>query len=570
MRRRITVLMVARLVISLGAFGLALALLGPGEKDGGFAERGLYGTLAVAFLATALYAGALGFATRLRRFAALQLLTDIGMVTSLVVFSGGADSVFSFLYLPITVYGAILFDRRGAYAGALLGSAGYGLALVVADRLGLVSSLRGPTAPELAFAAWGVHSGALLLVALLASRLSRDIRLAGERLDARTSDLQRLRLLHERTVESLNSGLLTLDAEGRVTSFNPEASRITGRAAGEAGGRELDELLPGATALLTGSPTPAPGGPIRCRLVFHNAAGEERHLGLASSVLRDETGAASGHVVIFQDVTEVVAMECDLRRSERLAGVGQLAADIAHEVRNPLAAISGSVEMLGASTGHRGESQERQRLMQIVLREIDRLDALITDFLHYARPAEARSEAVDLASLLQELVEVAQASTADDVSLEAIVTPGLQVQADPTQLRQVLWNLLANSQQAMPTGGRIRVEARPCPEAQGSSSGGRNEIRKESPGVEITVSDTGSGIAPENLERIFDPFFTTKQSGTGLGLATVHRIVAGHGGTVLLESEEGAGTTFRIRLPQGETPENLLRASSAPQSEALQ
>jgi two-component system sensor histidine kinase PilS (NtrC family) len=386
-------------------------------------------------------------------------------------------------------------------------------------------------------------------VALLSSGLSREIRLAGERLDARTMDLARLRRLHERTVESLTSGLLTLDREGRITSFNPEAQRITGCPAEEAWGRTLDELLPGASALTTGPGAPVPGGRGRRRLVVRDREGGERHLGLASSVLRDERGDASGHVVIFQDVTQVVAMERDLRRSERLAGVGQLAADIAHEIRNPLAAISGSVEMLRAGLGEGEEDQERARLMDIVLREIDRLDDLITDFLSYARPAPPRATATALAPLVEELCKVLSGGLAPGISLQVEVEPGLRVLADPTQLRQVLWNLLTNAQQAMEEGGELRVRAHVLgSDPQAGEAPDRNDSQGEPRGVEIVVADTGSGISPENLERIFDPFFTTKPGGTGLGLATVHRIVESHGGSLHVDSRPGAGAEFRVRL----------------------
>jgi two-component system, NtrC family, sensor histidine kinase PilS len=546
-RRRLTVLMAARLLLSVGVFGLALAVIGAGQEGAEIAEQGVYGTLAFAFLTTLAYAIALRVVRRVRRFAALQLATDVAIVSSIVLFSGGMDSPFSFLYVPITVYGAIFFDRRGGYGAAALSAAGYALALYGADALGVGEELRSRPPWEVMLVAWGVHTSALLLVALLAGALSRDLRLAGERLDARTSDLARLRRLHERTVESLTSGLLTLDREARITSFNPEAQRITGRRALDARGRMLEEVLPGASKLLveTGG-----GGRLRERLVFIDRAGERRHLGLASSILREEDGSPGGYVVIFQDVTDVVAMERDLRRSERLAGVGQLAADIAHEVRNPLAAISGCVEMLQA--GLRGEEadQEPRRLMGIVLREIDRLNRLITDFLRYARPAPPKVERVALAPLVTEIVEMARGALREGVRIDASVPPGLAALADATQLRQALWNLMSNAEQALGETGTVQIGARSVGRPpQGPSSASRNESPGGSPGVEIEVADTGSGIAPEVLERIFDPFFTTKTGGTGLGLATVHRIVEGHGGVLQVESRVGAGTCFRIWLP---------------------
>jgi len=552
---RIARLMVARLVLSVGVFALALVLVGAGRESAESVERGLYGTIVFAFLATLVYAGVFRFIHNAVRFGAIQLATDIGVVTSLVWFSGGADSIFSFLYLPITVYGAVLFDRRGAYGSAVLASVGYGAVLLAAEPIEMASVLGGSASFERVFALWVVQTSALLLVALLSSALSRELRIAGEALSESASDLVRLRLLHEHTVASLNSGLLTTDSESRVMFLNPEAERISGRALGEAVGRNLEEVLPGVReALRMGRETPS-GGRVRARMPLLHPSGQKRHLGLASSILRDGEGLASGWVVIFQDVTEVVAMEQELRRSERLAGVGQLAADIAHEIRNPLAAISGSVEMLEAGLSESDRDLERRRLMGIVLREIDRLNHLITEFLQFARPAPTKRTLVDLGAVVEDLVVMFEVTRPEDVEIEVDLGREVTALADPTQVRQILWNLILNAVQAMPEGGSIRISvAELAEESQEGGSEGRNEP-KGGPGfMEVTVADTGVGIAPEVLERIFDPFFTTRPDGSGLGLATVHRIVEANSGNLRVESSVGEGTVVRVRFPrQGET-----------------
>jgi len=401
-----------------------------------------------------------------------------------------------------------------------------------------------------------VQTSALLLVALLASALSRELRIAGEALSESASDLVLLRNLHEHTVDSLNSGLLTTDLENHVRSLNPEAERITGLAPSEVLGRDLEEVLPGVReALMVGRETPS-GGRLRARMPLVQPGGEKRHLGLASSILRDGEGLASGWVVIFQDVTEVVAMEQELRRSERLAGIGQLAADIAHEIRNPLAAISGSVQILEASLGEHEADPEPRRLMSIVLREIDRLNDLITEFLQFARPAPTKPTQVDLGSVVQDLVEMFEAARPEGVEIEVDLGTKLTALADPTQVRQILWNLILNAAQAMPEGGRICISvAEVAAEPQEGASEGRNDAKGGADFVEVTVADTGVGIAPEVLERIFDPFFTTKPEGSGLGLATVHRIVEANGGNLRVQSLVGEGTVLRVRFPrQEETP----------------
>jgi two-component system sensor histidine kinase PilS (NtrC family) len=551
--RRIARLMAARLVFSIGVFAVALILVGAGREGAEGAERGLYGTIAVAFLATLVYAAVFRWVRRPARFGTIQLATDIGIVTSLVLFSGGADSIFGFLYLPITVYGAVLFDRRGAYGTAVAASAGYGAVLLAAEPIALASVLGGTASFERVFALWVAHTSALLLVALLSSALARELRIAGEALNESASDLVRLRHLHEHTVASLNSGLLTTDSEGRVRSMNPESERISGRKLAEVLGRDLEQVLPGVRdALRMGMETPS-GGRVRARMPLAHRSGQKRHLGLASSILRDGEGLASGWVVIFQDVTEVVAMEQELRRSERLAGVGQLAADIAHEIRNPLAAISGSVEVLEASLGGGDRDAEPRRLMAIVLREIDRLNHLITEFLQFARPAPAKRTPVDLGLVVEDLVGMFEVTRPEGVEIEVDVATRRTALADPTQVRQVLWNLLLNAVQAMPEGGRIRISVGEVGgQPQEGVSEGRNEAKGGGAFVEVAVADTGIGMAPEVLERIFDPFFTTRPDGSGLGLATVHRIVEANGGNLRVESSVGEGTVLRVRFPRRE------------------
>jgi two-component system sensor histidine kinase PilS (NtrC family) len=299
-------------------------------------------------------------------------------------------------------------------------------------------------------------------------------------------------------------------------------------------------------------------GRTRAQILYKNHVGATLHLGLSGSILREADGSAVGHVVIFQDVTQVVEMEGELRRSERQAAIGRLSAAIAHEIRNPLAAISGSIQMLRSASQAAGDEDSR-RLMEIVLRETERLDGLITDFLQYARPAPPKLVSVPLAPLVHDLVQMFEKSRSPEnpIEVRVDVQEGLAVTGDPSQLRQLLWNLYLNAAQAMPTGGRLLIAAHPAPPLpQGRAPAGRNAAEGEvAHFLELVVADTGVGIAPEVIDRIFDPFFTTRREGSGLGLATVHRIVENHGGSLRVESTVGAGTTFRIRLPQAEEPQ---------------
>ena len=548
LRPRLVRLLAGRLALALVILGGALTVTVERARDGlTEPERGLYTTVVIAFVTTIVCAAVQHRMRRLRAFAASQLVFDVVMVSALVRFTGGTDSFFAFLYVPITVYAALLFGRQGAYAAAGLGAIGYAATLAIDPSAAAAH-------PE-PLALWGINAAALLLVALLASALSHERDRVGHALAEKVRDLQSLRRLHERTVASLTSGLLTTDRAGTITSFNPEAERITGAPAADVIGQTLDAVIPGASDRVLESVKATERG--RVRLRFRNRRGQELHLGLAGSVLRDAVDAPGGFVVIFQDVTKVVEMEAALRRHERLAGVGQLAADLAHEIRNPLAAISGSIQILEESASG-AEADESRRLMGIVVRETDRLNGLITDFLHYARPAPAKPEPVAIAKVLGDMCQIFETVRPAAVELAMEAPPSLRVLVDDRQLRQLLWNLFLNAVQAMPAGGSLRIDADAAPAQEPGLGGrsmhaeGRAEDAEGARFAEIRVTDTGTGIPEAVLERIFDPFFTTKEEGSGLGLATVHRIVEGNGGHVSVESAVGRGTCVRVRLPIAE------------------
>lgn len=544
---RLIPLLAGRLVVSFGILVGALALTAERVRAGtDVPERGLYATVVVAFVATIVAAVVSSRVRRRRAFAALQLISDAAIVSALVHFSGGADSFFGFLYVPSTVYAALLFGRRGAYAASALGAIGYGSVLLLAH--GASMDRGAPVTDPVQLAVWGLNAGALMLVALLASALSRERDRAGLALAETTRDLASLQRLHQRTVESLTSGLITTDPNGKITSWNPEAERITGAPGAEVLGRSLEAVIPGAHARVLEAA--GSGEKFRARLRHRNRRGEDLHLGLAGSRLLAGEIDPGGYVVIFQDVTQVVEMEAQLRRHERLAGIGQLAADLAHEIRNPLAAISGSIQILEGGVDS-DESDETQRLMSIVVRETDRLNALITDFLQFARPAPARPEPVAIEAVLRDMAQIFESVRPPSVELSIEASPDLRVVADDRQLRQLLWNLFLNAVQAMPDGGCLEIRAQRAA-AQGASLERRSGNAEAPSWVEIRVADTGTGIAEDVLERIFDPFFTTKKEGSGLGLATVHRIVEGNGGHVKVESAVGRGTRFCVLLPAAE------------------
>lgn len=459
----------------------------------------------------------------------LQLGADGILISALVYCTGGARSVFGFVYIVWIVHAALRAGSLGATitpvaAGLAFGAVGWGLA---AGWLPELQPAERAT-PQEALAAVGSHSLAFLLVAVLARRLAREIKRGQQ-------ELHELGEIHRRIFDNVSSGLLTVNDDGRVTSFNREAERITGLRSREVVGQPLEAMLPEIAAILSGEACPDAEAaaddlpPERNSISFQSRSGRDLHLGLSRSVLRDARGHPEGSVVIFQDLTHLVEIEDELRRSERLAAVGQLAAGLAHEIRNPLGSLSGAMQLLERELPDLGK--RCPRLVRIVRRETQRLDRLVSEFLRYARPGQLRRERCALSELLEEIAELLANSEHHAVTLHLELGRDHEVLGDPDALRQVLWNLVLNAVEAEPTDGVVRVR-----------------VAREASRVRIEVEDRGSGISPEVMDRMFEPFFTTKPKGTGLGLATVHQLVERQGGSLRVESQIGAGTTVSLLL----------------------
>lgn len=558
----------ARLLLAGMSLGLAVAIDRVDTAHGTPGIWGVYCTIVAAFMATIVSARMMSRTRDPARFAMLQVGIDLTIVTSLVYFSGGGESFFTFLYALVVLYGAIFLDRGGVGLSCGLAAAGYAFVLFGSE-LGIlpVQGVEGQSRPlPLLAAYWGFYAGALLVLGMLANTLSAELRRTGAALDRQTSDLRRLRDLHLQTVASIGSGLLTTDEAGDVTSFNPEAEQITGLTAEAAEGRALEELIPGSRGILERGKRSVgeEEGVGRNRLAYRNVRDEDVHLGLAASSLKDEDGQQVGHVVIFQDVSGVVSMEQELRQSERLAAVGEMAARMAHEIRNPLASISGSVQILQSAPAEDANDPENEQLLGIVVREVDRLNALISNFLRYSRPAPIKPERVDLSAVIEEIAKInASQSTPpgrSEITVSLDLEPDVIVMADPAQLKAVIWNLWNNATEAMADQDKpgvflARVRRLLPDAAQAQSVLGRKEISRTCDGetrgprlAVLEIEDSGPGIAPDVQEMIFEPFFTTKQDGTGLGLATVQRLVEQHGGSISVSSRPGEGTCFRVSL----------------------
>jgi two-component system sensor histidine kinase PilS (NtrC family) len=456
--------------------------------------------------------------------------TDLAITSLLVYVTGGAQSPYTFLYALSVVAAGALAYRRGAVTITL---AALGALIVVAlaawvrvIEVPIPSQLRPweQTAGDFA-RTLGIQLAALAGVGVLAFIFGDQLQRGAETLATTRKAAADLFTLHQDIVRSLASGLITIAPEGTVLTANQAAADILQRPAADLHGRPIEAILPGLLARRAGAH--------RDELRRAELTLGELTLGVTVSPLRDVRGQVIGSVLNFSDLTELRRLEQHMRRAERLATVGQLAAGIAHEIRNPLASISGSIELLRQSPP---ASDDDRTLMAIVQREIGRLNELVGDLLDYANPRPSQPVEFDLGVLVRETLQVSRADPAfAEVELAVSAEEPLVVHADPSKLRQVVWNLVRNAADAAAAGGKhVRVEA-----------------RRAADQATITVEDDGPGIPPDRLTRIFDPFYTTKQKGTGLGLATSHAVVAEHGGRIDLESEVGKGTKVVVRLPTG-------------------
>ena len=539
LRRRLTYLMLFRVVLISLVLGAATLLYWLAGADlAAPSAVGLYGIISVTYLLTIVHALLLrGGAGRVERLAHIQLATDVVISAVLVHLTGGAQSAYTFFF-PLTVIGAAVIASRRATAAVAMSAAILFLLVGLLGWAGVLPSLSGQALPPSALTpielsrSLGLNLAALIGVSVLALALSRQLQLASATIEVERSAAADLITLHSDIVRCLSSGLLTVGRDDRVLTINQSACEILDTTPREASGAEIERVLPGLAPRL--SELGERGSLQRGELTVRRDGRADLVLGVSVSPLFDHGGRFLGRVVNFQDLTELRKMEESVRRAERLAVVGGLAAGVAHEIRNPLASISGSIELL--RTMPQADDDSRA-LMTIVTREIDRLNLLLTDLLDYANPRPMRVAPLDLAELVRDTVRVfGQDRSLAGVAVELVGEedlPAVEMEGDAAKLRQVLWNLLRNAAEAAGRGGgRVRVE-----------------LRRGDDEAQVRVEDDGPGIPPEHRDRLFEPFFTTKARGTGLGLATVHSLVTDHRGTIEVDSDPGRGTCFTVRLP---------------------
>jgi two-component system sensor histidine kinase PilS (NtrC family) len=530
--RRLQWVLGGRLIIATVLLGATMYLALDAIRYGRFTPTFLL------ILISAIYGSSILFGVWLLRgrrenvVAAAITTLDVLLITGLVYLTGGAGSIFSFLYGAQILTAALTLGTSAAYYTAAASLACYflqGLALnvgwlppppdqplsqyVLSSRdfqLALVSNMVGIAA-----------------VALLATNLARRAQLAGVRLAEAEESAARLEQLNDDIVRSIASGLITADDDGRILGVNPAAREILRDRQGKLLGTPLSNVLPDYAKQRPSQP------PRRADAVGRRADGTQFPMGYTLSALLDADGNRTGSLLAFQDLTEIKNLRDQAEQAQRLAVLGRLATGLAHEIRNPLSSISGSVEMVREGNAL---SPEDGRLLGIVISEVERLNSLVTTMLQVGRPSQIQTEAVDLRSIASDVAAVArgEATASNGLSIEEISPDQpIIVKVDPDRMRQVIWNLVKNAVQASPHRGRVEVRT-------GLDRQGR---------AYLEIADEGPGIGAAQRERLFDMFYSGRSHGVGLGLALVKQIVDQHAGRIEILDREGPGTCFRITLP---------------------
>jgi two-component system sensor histidine kinase PilS (NtrC family) len=538
LKRKLASLIATRALVSTLLLGGATVM--QVRAPGSFPVDPFFLLIALTYALAIVYAVTLHLVDRHRWLIDLQLTCDAIIVSAFISLTGGVTSLFSLLYILPIVAGSIVGFRRGgllvATLSAIIFSGLVALQYLTAD--GLLHLAWLPVAPS-TLPSRSVAQYIVLLnlfgffgVAMLSGSLAEGVRSAGARLEHASTQIADLQALNQHVIDSLPSGLLTTDPAQRILTFNHAAETICGLPFQSVVGRPVATVMQLPEGLVTALNHGLVGASAR-RLEFKHKRPDSREIDIGLSATHLETpGGRAGYLITFQDLTDVKKLENDARMRQRLAAVGEMAAGIAHEIRNPLASMSGSIQILRQELPL---TVEQEQLMDIVLRESERLNTTIKSFLAYARPQrfsvtrfDLRRAVNDAALLLRNSSEVLEGH-----SIEVDVPPHeVWYEADEGQIKQIVWNLATNGLRAMPNGGRLRLTA-----------------AEEKGGVVLTVHDEGIGIPSDEIDTLFQPFHGSFAKGSGLGLAIVHRTVTEYKGEIEIMSRKGMGTRVSVHLP---------------------
>ena len=505
----------------------------------------LYLVIITSYILSLFYFFLLNLTKNIKITLYIQAICDVLMITGLVYATGGISSVYAVFYTLVIIYSVLFLERRGGLIIASACSICYGLLLDL-EYYKVLTPLYAIVFQDNPFTAGYVFSKIIIyilsfyLIAFLAIFVVEQEKKTRTLLQEKETAFDQLDLLHRSIIESVDTGILTINLRGQIKSFNRAAEEITGYSFAEVEDRNIVYLFPEYGGLLENI---HPGGhpdSQQSRVEMYVESHEKTSLTLGCSVsfLNDGTGKRIGDILVFQDLTAIKKMELILEKNRRLAFIGEMAAGLAHEMRNPLASISGSIQVLHKSLPL---NEPDERLMQIILRGKDQLESFMRDFLLLSRPTPGMSEMIKITDIIEDILESIRylPDWRDDIQVIKSLQDHLPfIRANKTEIRQLIWNVLMNAIQSMPNGGRVTIETgKDTPDISAGQF------------LEIKISDNGQGIMENDLGKIFEPFYTTREKGTGLGLAIVNRIVEGHAGKIKVDSKSGEGTTFTIWLP---------------------
>ncbi|CAI2716889.1 ATP-binding protein [Nitrospina watsonii] len=551
---RVKSIMVIRVVFLTGFVALAIAFEHNARYETPIIPLSI--VLGSAYFLCIIYALMLKMKMPLNWVAYAQVLGDLATVGGLIYTTGGIESPLSFVFLFVIIATSVMLPRAAVYLAASGASIIYGL-LVDLEYFNFIQPIYFFQKSNISYqGAYGFYIIALNLtsfysVAYLSSILNHRLRIINDELHSKSLDLKKLQEFHKNVVQNMVNGLLTTDHNGHVTSVNTACEQITGCSADHSLGRLAYDLLPVPTLKTFFLGRQSVQLPATLEGEFQRNDGETILVVMKiSSLIRPSMDPfkdgykSEGYIVVLDDLTELRKMEEKILQSEQLAAVGRFSAGLAHEIRNPLASLSGSIQVLRDSLQ---VEDQYKRLMDIVISETERLNAIIKDFLSYSQPRKSKATVIDLTQLLQDVVLLIKNNNEYDCSIEIeldMPARHIVIQSEEDQVKQMVWNLCLNGMQAMDRAGTIRLELK---EVQGHR---HRDFETDRKGVLLSVEDQGRGIPPDKLKQIFDPFFTTREEGIGLGLATVNKIIQRFGGQIGVVSEVGKGTRFDIFLPQ--------------------
>ena len=497
-----------------------------------------YFFVAVIYLFSAIYIFLYKFRVNYKRNIVLQITVDILSITSLIFMFGNTQIDYSLFYTLVIIYSAIFTGRKGGMIVASIASIFYGLFLNLEfyNLLPSFSLINYDYKNNFADALTNliVRITSFYILAFLASFIIEQEKKTASLLQEKESEFNQLDLLFRSIVESVYTGVMTVDLNNIIKTFNNAAEEITGFSRFSIQGRRLDDVFPEFLPFLTEEMI---NNQInnRSEMIIKGSKNDKINLGLSVSPLKGKYEKRIGNILIFQDISQIKQMEKDLERNRNMALVGEMAAGWAHEVRNPLAAITGSIELLKQGMELEGTNK---RLMEIVLRSKDQLENFVRDFLLLARPVPAHRELVDLKVVIEEILENLKINKdwGDKIKIKKYFSSNAAAFANKEPVRHVINNLVLNAIQSMEQGGLLSIETKLI------------QLDDEKIYSEIKISDTGCGIEEDDLDKIFEPFFTKKEKGTGLGLSIVNHIIEGYNGKIKIDSIVDKGTTCRVWL----------------------